>query len=83
MADRMTEVLVLPVLRQAIRKRQPKSSLIHQTDRGGRYEGTRYLAVLRRTEIIQSMSSVNNCTTTHSRKAVLRPVKIEWLGCVM
>ena len=59
--DHMTEDLVLPVLHQAIRERQPPAGLIHHTDRGGQYAGTRYRAVLRRAEIIQSMSRADNC----------------------
>ena len=37
----MTEDLVLTALRMAIRDRQPPAGLIHHTDRGGQYAGTR------------------------------------------
>jgi transposase InsO family protein len=60
-ADHMTEDLVLPVLHQAIKERQPSESLIHHTDRGGQYAGTRYRAVLRRAGIVQSISRADNC----------------------
>lgn len=60
-ADRMTEDLVLPVLHQAIPKRQPQPGLIHHTDRGGQYAGTRYRAVLRRAGIVQSRSRADDC----------------------
>lgn len=60
-ADHMTEDLVLPVLHQAIQERQPQPGLIHHTDRGGQYAGTRYRAVLRRAGIVQSMSRADNC----------------------
>ena len=59
--DHMTEDLVLPVLHQAIRERQPKPGLIHHTDRGGQYAATRYRAVLRRADLLQSMSRADNC----------------------
>ncbi|MFO1007554.1 MAG: IS3 family transposase [Planctomycetaceae bacterium] len=59
--DHMTEDLVLPVLHQAIREKQPKADLIHHTDRGVQYAGTRYRVVLRRAAIIQSMSRADNC----------------------
>ena len=59
--DHMTEDLVLPVLHQAIRERQPKPGVIHHTDRGGQYAATRYRAVLRHAAITQSMSHADNC----------------------
>ena len=61
LADHMTEDLVIPVLRQAIKERQPPPGLIHHTDRGGQYASTKYRAVLRRAEIAQSMSRADNC----------------------
>jgi putative transposase len=57
----MTESLVLAVLRQAIRGRQPGESLIHHTDRGGQYAGTAYRSVLSRAGMRQSMSRADNC----------------------
>lgn len=61
LADHLTEDLVLPVLHQAIQQRQPPVGLIHHTDRGGQYAGTRYRAVLRRAGIVQSMSRADHC----------------------
>jgi transposase InsO family protein len=40
----MTEPLVLTALRQAIGARQPKAGLVHHSDRGGQYAGTRVTA---------------------------------------
>jgi putative transposase len=60
-AASMTEPLVLAALRQAIRSRQPKPGLIHHTDRGGQYAGTRYRAVLGRAGMRPSMSRADNC----------------------
>ena len=59
--ENMTEELVLPVLRMAICKRQPPAKLIHHTDRGGQYAGTRYRAMLQRADFRQSMSRPDNC----------------------
>lgn len=61
LAEAMTEDLVLPALRMAIRDREPPAKLIHHTDRGGQYAGTRYRAVLRRAGFLQSMSRAANC----------------------
>ena len=60
-AASMTEALPLAALKQAIRVRQPKSGLMHHTDRGGQYAGTQYRAVLRRAGVRQSMSRADNC----------------------
>lgn len=57
----MTESLVLAVLRQAIRGRQPGEGLIHHSDRGGQYAGTEYRRVLSRAGVRQSMSRADNC----------------------
>jgi len=61
LANHMTEDLVLQALHRAIKERQPRAGLIHHTDRGGQYAGTRYRAVLRRAGIVQSMSRADNC----------------------
>jgi transposase InsO family protein len=57
----MTESLVLAVLRQAIRGRQPGEGVIHHSDRGGQYAGTVYRSVLSRAGMRQSMSRADNC----------------------
>lgn len=57
----MAESLVLTVLCQSIRERQPQPGLVHHTDRGGQYAGVRYRAVLRRAKMKQSMSRAGNC----------------------
>ncbi|MEZ6117728.1 MAG: IS3 family transposase [Pirellulaceae bacterium] len=57
----MTEELVLTTLRQAISNRQPPAELIHHTDRGGQYAGTRYRGVLQRAMMQQSMSRAGDC----------------------
>jgi putative transposase len=59
--DSMTESLVLRVLQQAIRSRQPKAGLVHHTDRGGQYAGNQYRGTLRRAGMRQSMSRADNC----------------------
>jgi putative transposase len=60
LAETMTEDLVLAALTMAIRARQPPTGLIHHTDRGGQYAGSRYRAVLRRAALRQSMSRADN-----------------------
>ena len=59
--DHMQESLVLGALRSAITARQPEPGLIHHTDRGGQYAGTKYRGVLGRARMLQSMSRADNC----------------------
>jgi putative transposase len=59
-AASMAEPLVRAALRQAIRARQPKPGLIHPTDRGGQYAGTRCRAVRGRAGMRQSRSRADN-----------------------
>ena len=58
--ESMTEALVLVVLRQAIRGRQPGPGLLHHTDRGGQYAGTEYRQVLARAQMVPSRSRADN-----------------------
>lgn len=61
MQDHMREALVLQALRAAIALRQPPPGLIHHTDRGGQYAGTKYRQMLARAGMRQSMSRADNC----------------------
>ena len=61
LSNDMTEDLVLGVLKDAIRRRQPSPGLVHHTDRGGQYAGKRYRSLLRRHAFQQSMSRAGDC----------------------
>jgi putative transposase len=77
LGETMTEDLVLPVLQHAIRHRQPPAKLIHHTDRGGQYAGSRYRAVLRRADFRQSMSRADNCYDNAFMESCLGTIKTE------
>ena len=77
LGDDMTESLVLAALRSAIKERQPKAKLIHHTDRGGQYAGNRYRSVLRRAEILQSMSRPDNCYDNAFMESCFGTIKTE------
>lgn len=59
--DDMTEQLTVTALQRSIRSVQPPAELIHHTDRGGQYAGTRYRGILSRASMRQSMSRAANC----------------------
>lgn len=73
----MSEDLVLGALARAIRARQPGADLIHHTDRGGQYAGTRYRAVLRRAGIAQSMSAAESVYDNAFMESCFGTVKTE------
>lgn len=73
----LTDDLVLPVLRMAIRDRQPPPHLIHHTDRGGQYASARYRALLRRADFRQSMSRPANCYDNAFMESCFGTIKTE------
>jgi transposase InsO family protein len=77
LAETMTEDLVLAALMMAIHARQPPPNLIHHTDRGGQYAGTRYRAVLRRALMRQSMSRADNVYDNAFMESCFGTIKTE------
>jgi transposase InsO family protein len=77
LAEDMTEKLVLTALTSAIRSRQPPAKLIHHTDRGGQYAGTRYRTVLRRAGFQQSMSRAADCYDNAFMESCFGTIKTE------
>lgn len=73
----MTEDLVMRTLRMALATRQPSSSLIHHSDRGGQYGSTRFRAMLRRAGIRQSMSGAGNCYDNAFMESCFGTIKTE------
>lgn len=59
--DDMTEQLTVTAIQRSIQAVQPPAGLIHHTDRGGQYAGTRYRGILARASMRQSMSRAGNC----------------------
>ena len=77
LSDDMTETLVIAALRRAIRERQPRTELIHHTDRGGQYAGKRYREILRRANSQQSMSRADNCYDNAFMESCFGTIKME------
>jgi transposase InsO family protein len=77
LAEQMTETLVLDALQHAIRDRQPAPGLVHHSDRGGQYASSAYRAILRRAEILQSMSRPANCYDNAFMESCFGTVKTE------
>ena len=77
LGETMTDELTLGALRLAIGQRQPPTGLIHHTDRGGQYASARYRDVLRRAQILQSMSRAANCYDNAFMESCFGTVKTE------
>lgn len=73
----MQETLVLAALQQALRVRQPLSGLIHHSDRGGQYAGTKYRQTLKRFGVQQSMSRAANCYDNAFMESCFGTIKTE------
>jgi putative transposase len=77
LADHLQEPLVLQALRQAIALRNPSPGLIHHTDRGGQYAGTKYRQILDRAQMAQSMSRADNCYDNAFMESCFGTIKLE------
>lgn len=75
--DTLSDALVLPVLRMAIRDRQPPGQVIHHSDRGGQYASDDYRALLRRGGFRQSMSRADNCYDNAFMESCFGTIKTE------
>ena len=57
----MREELVEQALQMALCRRQPKSGLLHHSDRGVQYAANHYQSLLKKADITVSMSRKGNC----------------------
>ena len=73
----MREPLTIAALSMAIRSRQPEPKLIHHTDRGGQYAGTKYRKILSRAQIQQSMSRAGDCYDNAFMESCFGTIKTE------
>jgi len=71
--------LALEALQMAIEQRQPRSGLIHHTDRGGQYSSAEYQNLLDRHGIRCSMSRPGNCLDNAVAESFFHTLKTEWI----
>jgi putative transposase len=77
MSARMTSDLVLDALSMAIQQRQPKSGLLHHTDRGSQYTGRPYQQMLKEHLFLISMSGTGNCYDNAPTESFFGTLKME------
>ena len=80
MADHMRTQLVLDALEMAVGRRQPKSGLIHHSDRGSQYASHDYRSTLDRHGFQASMSRKGNCWDNAVMERFFGSLKSEWLA---
>ena len=74
---RMTTDLVQDALTMAVWRRRPSPGLIHHTDRGSQYAGTRYQKVLKQHGMVCSMSRKGDCWDNAVVERFFRSLKTE------
>jgi putative transposase len=74
---KMTDSLVIALLRQAIASRQPSPGLVHHTDRGGQYASKEYRKLLARARMQQSMSRAGDCYDNAFMESCFGTIKTE------
>jgi putative transposase len=76
-AASMATCFVTSALQMAIGQRQPKSGLVHHSDRGSQYASAEYQGQLRNAKMIGSMSRKGNCYDNAVVERVFRSLKEE------
>ena len=77
MSDRMTDDLVITALQQALHYRQPKTQLMHHSDRGSQYTSKDFRDLLKKYCIIASMSGVGCCYDNAAMESFYHTLKTE------
>ena len=76
-SDRLKKDLALRALRMALVTRHPPSGLIHHSDRGSQYCSIDYQAVLRKHDLLISMSGKGNCYDNAVVETFFKTIKSE------
>ena len=77
MSDRITDDLTQNALNQAIGRRNPSAGLIHHSDRGSQYASGDYQVLLKKNEIIPSMSRKGDCWDNAVAESFFHTLKVE------
>ena len=77
MSNRITDDLTQNALNQAVGRRSPQAGLIHHSDRGSQYASGDYQALLKKNEIIPSMSRKGDCWDNAVAESFFHTLKVE------
>lgn len=76
-SDRLKKDLALCALRRAVALRQPRTGILHHSDRGSQYCSYDYRRMLDQHGFIPSMSGKGNCYDNAMVETVLKTIKSE------
>ena len=76
---RMTRLLVMDALRNALLERRPGVGLIHHSDQGSQYASTDYQLLLKRNGVTSSMNRAGNCYDNAVMESFFSSLKREWV----
>jgi putative transposase len=77
MRDHMQVELTIAALTMAIQRQNPPSGLLHHSDRGSQYAAADYRKVLRKADMVQSMSRKGNCWDNAPMESCFGSMKID------
>jgi len=75
----MTQQLCIDALNNALKRRNPEKGLIHHSDRGSQYASKAYQDLLKKHNIIASMSRKGNCYDNACIESFWGKLKTEWV----
>jgi putative transposase len=77
MRDHMRAELTIAAMTMAIQRQKPPLGLIHHSDRGSQYASADYRKILRKAQMIQSMSRKGNCWDNAPMESCFGSLKTE------
>lgn len=77
MDEKMTKELVCSAFKMAIVRRKPNPGLIHHSDRGSQYASCDYQELLKKNEMVPSMSRKGNCYDNAMMESFFHTLKTE------
>jgi putative transposase len=77
----LTARITIAALKQAIEKRQPRSGLVHHSDRGMQYAAQEYVEILQEHSMIPSMSRPANPYDNAACERFMKTLKEEEIDC--
>ena len=79
-SSRLTRQLTIDALKMALGRRNPGNCLMHHSDQGSQYASTDYQKILKKNDIVCSMSRKGNCYDNAVAESFFGRLKSEWIN---
>jgi len=79
-SSRMTRQLAIDALKMALGRRNPGKGLMHHRDRGSQYASAEYQNILKKRDMLRSMSRKGNCYDNAVAESFFGRLKSEWVN---